>query len=176
MQTPQHNPLQNSAPNSEGGFLCGGGLVILPGLRAEVARDSFWNSRCHRALTAKLSIATCAHKLQAIAKFPSPPLIIHEEKTHPLNPPTHTKHSLHKQYRNYFYRFSPLLFKIREQAERVKQIVVQAVSVFQEIPAPIKIKVALPPPLPNPPPPLKRVILWAWGVFQQKEPKNHRRP
>ena len=33
------------------------------------------------------------------------------------------------------------------------------------------------PPLPKnprPSPPLKRGILWAWGVFQQKEPKNAR--
>ena len=42
-----------------------------------------------------------------------------------------------------------------------------------ENPRAIKIKLALPPPpfQENPTPPLKGGILWAWGFFQQKEPK-----
>ena len=44
-------------------------------------------------------------------------------------------------------------------------------------PTPIKIKSAHPPLLKKPRnPPLKGGILWAWGVFQQKEQKNARRP
>ena len=53
-----------------------------------------------------------------------------------------------------------------------------AILSLAKIPTPIKIKLALPPPLLKTPstPPLKGGILWAWGFFQQKDPKNARRP